>query len=184
MTLRSITVAAVALASIRVGAGQPAPLELKGIMPGMSYSAFDARFPKICQAPDPQWETYQCDFAYTSELQSIAEQDVAGWTVNFIGSQIGSIGGVFKSGSFLSIRDSLIAKFGRPSSVKTSAVSNAHGAKFEQITVEWRRGGSLLMIQRYASTIDDGVFLLASDRYIKRSAQIDAEKTRRRSKDL
>lgn len=64
----------------------------------------------------------------------------------------------FSSDSYDVVHDALLKKFGKPSSVKKSAVQNGFGAQFMQVDTVWLRGGGLkLSLSRYGANTDESV---------------------------
>jgi hypothetical protein len=94
-----------------------------------------------------------------------ANRPVTSLRADFYGGKVGSFLMTTKPEDYAAIRATVIAKYGKPAHEANSVLSNAYGAKFQQVETSWiLRGGSISM-QRYTDTLTEGSLAVRSSEY-------------------
>lgn len=73
------------------------------------------------------------------------------------------------------VKNTLVAKYGSPTTDKTETLSNRMGASFESLTATWTFDDLQIVFLGLASTIEKGVVTISTQRAVQKEAQRAAE---------
>ncbi len=80
------------------------------------------------------------------------------------GDRFVSTTGSFASGDYLTVKQAFTDKYGPPTRVESSMVSNALGAKFEQESLIWEGLTSHIVLSKYVK-VTEGIFVISTKDY-------------------
>lgn len=90
----------------------------------------------------------------------------------------------FKERSFSAVIAALQAKYGEPSSDKSSVVKNRMGASFDHREVSWVQGEQVLVARQRSGSIDKSSVMLVSLSNLERAKEERSERAERDAADL
>lgn len=143
-----------------------APLELKGMRPGMTKDELAAARPEIvarCFQNSTTGGLELCRYvgaAATGELDTFAGAFVQSWTASLSGGRVVSVAILLHSNFFDRVADAMVERFGKPAR-RDGATQNRLGARFDQAELTWRRDGHVLQITKRAGSVDDTIVTLS-----------------------
>lgn len=169
------------------------PITLKGLAPGMTKAQIEEAHPGFtsrCKEvrTDPT-TTEVCVSIGASRADLPALVTFAGVRANYYAANL--LDGVahtiiiaIDAGDFAQAESAVSEKYGQPAQRKTSTVTNRMGAAFDQVSVEWRREGSILAGAKRGATVEKGAFTLTSERALKDHAQQRDGAAKANAKDM
>ena len=72
----------------------------------------------------------------------------------------------FKPDDFDSVSEAIIKKYGKPKVLK-SIISNAMGASFAQVEMEWKNKTAIMVLRKYDDKIDEGNLWVVTNKKLK-----------------
>lgn len=118
----------------------------------------------------------------------IKEKTFAGAPANislmFYEEKLGMAYTSFASSDFPKVITALREKYGKPSSMKTEPVTNRMGATFENQILEWKKSGTSIRAEKYASSMDKSSVKIFADFYSTELKKRTDAKAAQGAKDL
>ena len=162
----------------------PAPLELRlpaGLAPltFRGHSIGDARWGAMpcerwkaigmttCQDPEHQVGDTWVDISYGFSDERLAAVNLS-----------------FESQDYDRLSRAFTAKFGAPDSTWSEVLQNRMGAEFANTSAAWRRGGIVLTLKRYGSSLDHGRAVMRSEQAVTATQQAEDSAAQRAKRDL
>lgn len=106
------------------------------------------------------------------------------YAANLLDGVVHTIAVEVDASDFTQAEAAVSEKYGNPALRKVSTVKNRMGATFDQIKVEWRRDGSLLVGSKRATSVDKGSFMLTSERALDEHARKRKDAAKSGAKDM
>jgi hypothetical protein len=179
-----------ALAKGAIAKANAAPIALKSLAPGMSVEEIRAIHPQIsCDAP-PKGKGlchYFTKYAIGGASQALATlggANVDTWQIILQDGKCAAVHVILPTEEFHLVKASMVERFGKPAAHELSIVTNRMGAKFDQATYRWTRGGSTVVIKQRGAKVDEMLVSLTSAASIREFAAGHEAEIRKGAKDF
>lgn len=142
-------------------------LEFKGVPFGADSDTVRERLYDTIQnwyCNDPSTSPLLADKTCFMGKSTYATRPVNNLRADFYAGRLGSLSMNPSPDDYLAIRAAISEKYGRPKET-ASIVSNAMGAKFQQMKAIWTPPGGMIVLERYATTISEGSLMISSNEY-------------------
>ena len=179
MNMRIIFIAFMLLCALPARAAE-AGFDIKGVPLGATEADLIGRFPGI-QCRDSPGITAERMCSVLKDSYGGAE---ASLLFALIGGKVSNMSARFKSKDFAEVIGAMRERLGPPTSEKAETVTNRAGAKFENITFTWERGGEVATARRYAGALDRASVVFLSEASVEEFKRRAREQQRERAKDL
>jgi hypothetical protein len=105
-------------------------------------------------------------------------------TSYFSGGALERVAIFFGSNGFDAVVAAGVERYGPPNEDRASEVQTNAGAKLQNRTVTWVRGGNLLRITKYGSTVTTSFAHISTEEYWARAQEKDKERAKKAAKDM
>lgn len=168
-----------------------AELELKNIRPGMTLDQLNSLYPTLNCKPAPKadgidacrYTRKSIDQQNVTELNTLAEELVESWGIEFSNNKLGAVLILFDHDKFNTITTALRAKFGTPAIVR-GTVQNRAGATFPSSTLTWRTKTAFLKAQEHVADIETSAITLMSQAHAAYRVKAVESPPKSKAKDL
>jgi hypothetical protein len=178
--------------------------DFKGIPFGVSQKQFEQLFPMAawCRVPKDRRmadvtcgavrENIKCDVPGApkncaedrDKAYTYAGARMHAFMANFSDDALASMHVSFYSSDFDSILAALVVRYGKPDDTTSPTIQTPVGAVYENTTASWRKGDSILRVQKYAGNINRGAATYLLDSSTAEYAKRGGEAAKKGAKDL
>lgn len=166
-----------------------APISLKQLAPGMTVAEIRAIHPQMrCDASTAKGHCHyftEIPLGSPSEaLSTLGGAKVKVWQVTLQNGRSVAVHVTLPSGEFDQVKASMVERFGKPVAQESSVVSNRMGAKFDQASYSWTKGGSTIVIKKRGAQVDEMLVSLTSATALREFAAGREAEIRKGAKDF
>jgi hypothetical protein len=173
--------------------GAATALDLKGITLGTSKDAIAKRFTGLrCGDGTPAGVVIECVYVRTrrdqpniTELNTLADELIESWSLQFADGRLGMIIVTFPHASFRPVQAAMRAKYGPPYSTSSERFQNRMGATAIGQKDAWGEPGKeLLTAREYLGDLRTSAVVFSASWFMKRAQEGDGLEAQKRAKDL